>query len=75
MILLIIRAIVLFLAISCTGFAITITGGWCASITIIDPNKCTDNLGRTNFKVSFNGAWIWLLVGLLWAAFFFLGAL
>lgn len=71
MTLLIIRSFLLFLAIAVTGIALTIIAGWCAMVSTFDPSKNADFLGR--FRVNFPCPWIWLVVGLLWATFFFLG--
>ena len=73
MVILVIRAIVLFLAVSLTGVILTLVGSYLAMLSSMDLEKHSDIFGRV--KVSFNGTWLWFLVGLLWAGFFFLGSI
>ena len=42
-------------------------------VSAMDLEKHSDIFGR--IKVSFNSTWLWFLVGLLWAGFFFLGSI
>lgn len=73
MVILVIRAIVLFLAVSLTGVTLTLFGSFLALVSAMDFEKHSDIFGRV--KVSFNSTWLWFLVGLLWAGFFFLGSI
>ncbi len=73
MLILIFRAVLLFLAITFTGITVTMVGGWCSMIASLDPEKQADIFGRV--KYSFSGTWLWFVVGLLWTGFFFLGML
>lgn len=73
MVILVIRAIVLFLAVSLTGVTLTLFGSYLAMLSSMDLEKHSDIFGRV--KVSFNSFWLWFLVGLLWAGFFFLGSI
>ena len=73
MTLLIIRSFLLFLAIAVTGMALTLYAGWHAAVSTLDPSQHANRFGH--IKVNIPYPWIWLVVGLLWAAFFFLGAL
>ena len=73
MVILILRAALLFLAITFTGITVTMVIGWCSMIASFNPEKHADIYGR--IKYSFSGTWLWFVVGLLWAVFFFLGTL
>lgn len=64
--LLILRSAVLFLAIVVTGISVSYLAQWCALITTFETSDGP-------VRVKFRGlVLLWLLVGLLWAVFFFL---
>ena len=64
--LLILRSAVLFLAVVVTGITISNLAQWCALLTTIETPD-----GPVSVKVR-GLVLLWLLVGLLWALFFFL---
>ena len=71
MYLLIIRSLVLFLAISFTLIAVLLVGSYLAFLSHINHDENT--LGGV--KVSFTSTWVLYLVGVLWAAFYYLSQL
>ncbi len=68
-----VRTFVLFLAIFFTGLAVSLLVMFHAAVSIMDPEKNANIFGE--FKVQFDKMWVFVVVALLWAAFFFLGQL
>ncbi len=68
-----VRTFVLFLAIFFTGLAVSLLVMFHAVVSIMDPEKNANIFGE--FKVQFDKMWVFVIVALLWAAFFFLGQL
>lgn len=73
MTILVLRAVLLFLAIYFTGFAFTAVLACGALISSEHHKEQADNFGGVKYNYKFSGMWVWLLVALFWAGFFFVG--
>jgi len=73
MVLLVLKYFCLCLAIAITGIQLTSLAISCTFLSILDPEKNAGLDGRFHFKFEQN--WVWFLVGLFWAGFFFIGSL